>query len=224
MLLRVLGYPTRLVSGFYVSPENYDTVSRHTPVVSEDLHFWTEVMLPSGDWLVLEPTPGYEVAGPSLPWSRRLHHALIGAAVWLGEHAVSVSLGLLIVGGVWWRRWSLCDALALWWWRCLPGRTWQACLRRALWLVECRARWAGRPREPSQTFRAWLGAAAPAPLPPADFEQLTRMAEWSAYADNLAPPWIDAEVQRLCRRVLDAWTLRRWRTSPPTDCFGGASS
>src|SRR5262249_46287172 len=61
VLLRVLGYPTRLVSGFYIAPEHYDPVTRHTPVGPDDLHFWDEVMLPSGDWLVLEPTAGYEL-------------------------------------------------------------------------------------------------------------------------------------------------------------------
>jgi transglutaminase-like putative cysteine protease len=58
VMLRVLGYSTRVVTGFYVSPEHYDPETQHTPVVQEDLHFWTEVMLPGNEWLVIEPTPG----------------------------------------------------------------------------------------------------------------------------------------------------------------------
>ena len=51
---------TLTLSGFDVSPDHDDSMTRHTPVVAEDVHFWAEVMLPSGDWLVIEPTPGYE--------------------------------------------------------------------------------------------------------------------------------------------------------------------
>src|SRR5581483_1115121 len=42
ILARVLGYQTRLVNGFYVSPDHFDAVTQHTPVVKEDLHFWAE--------------------------------------------------------------------------------------------------------------------------------------------------------------------------------------
>ena len=51
-----------------------------TPVVQEDLHFWAEVMLPWGEWLVIVPTPGYEVLGPRLPWSERLWAGFIAGA------------------------------------------------------------------------------------------------------------------------------------------------
>ena len=77
VLLRLLEYPTRLVSGFYASPDNYDPETQHTPVVKEDLHFWAEVFLP-GLWIVIEPTPGYEVLGPGLPWWERISASLLG--------------------------------------------------------------------------------------------------------------------------------------------------
>src|SRR5205085_1957064 len=123
VLLRVLGYPTRLVSGFYAAPGRYDPQTGHTPVVQDDLHFWAEVRLPPGDWLVVEPAPGYEVLGPSPSGPARL-----------------------------------------------------------------RSR-----------------------LPDPELDELTRMAEWAAYAPDLAPAWGEAEVRGTCRRVLDGWTLRRWR-------------
>lgn len=43
LLLRSLGYTTRLVSGFYADPERFDIESRHTPVFADDVHFWVEV-------------------------------------------------------------------------------------------------------------------------------------------------------------------------------------
>jgi transglutaminase-like putative cysteine protease len=216
VLPRVLGYPTRLVSGFYVAPEHYDPRTRHTPIVAEDLHFWAEVMLPSGDWLVIEPTPGYEVLGPSMSWAERVWAILAAAALWGSYHALELSSSLAVLVAMWWRRRDLFDLVAFALWRWFPGRTWQRCVRRAVRLLECRGLWAGRPRRPSQTFNAWL--CLPALTPPldhSDLDRLTRMAEWAAYAADLEPPWIDAEVRSVCRRVLGAWTLQRWRRNVP---------
>ena len=214
VLLRVLGYPTRLVSGFYVSPDHYDATTRHTPVVNEDLHFWAEVLLPSGDWLVVEPTPGYEVLGPALPWSERALAALLAVAWWLGEHGVAVSLALTTLAVVCWKRLVLLDALAAVLLHVFPGRSWQCRVRRVLWLLERRGRWAGRPRPASQTPATWLHAVLPAGTDPqGDLTLLTSMAEWAAYAADLRPPWPTPSVQHVCRRVLDEWTLTRWRTA-----------
>jgi hypothetical protein len=213
VLLRVLGYPTRLVSGFYVAPEHYDPLTQHTPVVKEDLHFWAEVMPPSGDWLVIEPTPGYEVLGPKLSWSEQALAALVTAGWWLWEHVLAVSLcliGLIFVG---WKRVELLDALAVTVFRFFPGQPWQRCVRRVLWLLERRGQWAGRPRPKSQTPSGWLRTVlAVRPDQEDEFRQLALMAEWSAYAPELTPPWSAPEVQCVCRRVLDVWTLERWRT------------
>jgi transglutaminase-like putative cysteine protease len=227
LLLRVLGYQTRLMSGFYVAPEHYDPMTRHTPVVREDLHFWTEVMLPSGDWLVIEPTPGYEVLGPNLPWSERALAALVAAGWWLWEHIVAVSLCLAGLVALWWKRRELLDALAVALFRLFPGQSWHRCVRRVLWLLERRGRWAGRPRPASQTPSTWLRtlllvrpgpkddmprSAGETPALRDEIGHLTRMAEWCAYAPELTPPWNAPEVRRVCCRVLDVWTLRRWRT------------
>jgi hypothetical protein len=212
VLPRVLGYPTRLVSGFYVSPEHYDPETQHTPVGPEDLHFWAEVRLPSGEWVVLEATPGYEVLKPPVSWSERAWGALVAAAFWTWQHLFEVSGSLLALAGLWWWRRELLDVLAVTCWRCFPGRNWQRCVQRALGLLETRGRWAGRPRLPSQTFNVWLRAlfreqVAENP----DLEELACLAEWACYAADLNPPWAAAEVRNVCGRVLDRWTLRRCR-------------
>jgi hypothetical protein len=186
-------------------------VTRHTPVGPDDLHFWDEVMLPSGDWLVLEPTAGYELPGPNLPWTERLAEALAGAWAWARGHAAGLGLGGAALGCLWWRRRELLDALAVLCWRCFPGRSWRRCVRRVLRLIERRGRWAGRPRAGSQTFPAWLHAALPAGPSSPDLAELLRMAEWAAYAPGLGPPWAEDDVRRVCRLVLGRWTLRRWR-------------
>jgi hypothetical protein len=133
-----------------------------------------------------------------------------------------LSLGLLAAGVLGWRRRELLDAVVLRWWRWFPGRTWQQCVRRALWLLQRRGSWAGRPRRASQTVQAWLRASLPHPAADAELGQLTRMAEWAAYAPDLAPPWEWAQVRGACGRALDGWTLRRWREAGPANTLGGA--
>ncbi len=58
MLLRSVGYPCRLVSGFYASPDQYDRLSGQTAVYPEHLHTWIEVYC-HGVWLPVETTPGF---------------------------------------------------------------------------------------------------------------------------------------------------------------------
>ena len=58
LMLRSIGYSSRVVSGFYADPDAYDVRSRHTPIHSDDVHFWTEVYLQGGVWATVEPTPG----------------------------------------------------------------------------------------------------------------------------------------------------------------------
>jgi hypothetical protein len=222
VLLRALGYPTRLVSGFYVSPENYNPLTQHTPVVREDLHFWAEVMLPSGDWLVIEPTPGYEVLGPRRPLSERLWAALIAVTSWAGRHAMGMGAGLVTLGLLGWRRREILDIAITTLWRCCPAGTWQQSVRRTLWLLQWRARGAGRPRRAFQTIPNWLRSAAQAPIArEMELAELTRMAEWAAYASDLAPPWRLAEVQDVCCRVAAAWTSQHWRRANSAGAISG---
>ncbi len=80
VLLRSLGYPTRVVSGLYAAPGRYDPRTRHTPVTGDDVHFWAEVRLPDGRWVAVEPTPGYELMPPVRAWSERIAAGARGAA------------------------------------------------------------------------------------------------------------------------------------------------
>jgi protein-glutamine gamma-glutamyltransferase len=162
---------------------------------------------------VIEPTPGYEVLGPKLQWSERVLAALVAVGWWLWEHALAAGLCLVGLASTWWKRVALLDALAVAVFRLFPGQSWRRCVRRVLWLLERRGRWAGRPRRTSQTLSAWMRSVlAVRPDKEDEIRQLMRMAEWCAYAPALAPPWSVPEVRSVCRRVLDEWTLNRWRT------------
>jgi protein-glutamine gamma-glutamyltransferase len=212
LLLRVLGYPTRLVSGFYVSPDHYDSRTGFTPVIKEDLHFWAEVMLPSGDWLVLESTPGYEVLGPKLPWSARVLAGLVAAGSWLWEHGLAASLCLVVLAVLWWKKLELLDGVATALWRLFPGRSWHLLVQRAVWLLERRGRWAGHARLTYETRSAWIRRAISTRAENQEqVQQLILIADWSSYAADIPPPWPLAQVRSVCCSVLDDWTFRRWR-------------
>ncbi|MBT4158226.1 MAG: transglutaminase domain-containing protein, partial [Planctomycetaceae bacterium] len=71
-LLRSLDYPARFVSGFYASPDRYDVRSGLTPILSEDVHCWAEVLVQRDNWVTLEPTPGYRVLAPPLSLIERM--------------------------------------------------------------------------------------------------------------------------------------------------------
>ena len=203
MLLRSLDYSSRVCLGYYAAPAAYDPETAHTPVTAADLHFWPEVRLSDGHWLVVEPTPGYEVLGPSLPLSDRIRNVLTSMVMWAWGHAgqLALAVAVLIVG--WVRRRKLIDAVAVRLWERFPGRTWRDHVRRAVRILERRGRWAGTPRSNRRTVPTWLrGLPGTLVGNDADLDRLTRMAEWAAYAPDVPPPWPEADVRTVCRSVL----------------------
>ena len=71
-LLRSLDYPARFVSGFYAKPERYEARTGLTPILSEDVHCWAEVLVQRDYWVTLEPSPGYAVLLPPLTFVERI--------------------------------------------------------------------------------------------------------------------------------------------------------
>lgn len=214
VMLRTLGYSTRLVSGFYVRPEHYDPETEHTPVGKDDLHFWAEVQLPGGDWLVIEPTPSYEVLAPNRELLERLADAAGAGARWAMRHALFFGTALVALTLAWVRRRELVDAVAVRWWNWFPGRAWPEQVRQAVRVLQRRGGWAGRSRAAGQTPAAWLRRAAAGD---AELARLATFAEWAAYAPDAPPPWSADEPLVVCRRVLSVWTLRRWRNQQPME-------
>ena len=96
MMLRTLGIPTRLATGY--STGEYDPVLDQSIVREKDAHAWVEAWFPIDGWVPVDPTPTF----PALPatqfpnhWAgagiaRLLPHLSIGAAP-----AVLASVGFL---------------------------------------------------------------------------------------------------------------------------------
>ena len=68
-MIRSLGVPSRMVTGFYASPDHYDFKSGQTEVLPEHLHTWAEVYC-HGVWLTIEPTPGYAFPNEFRTWNQ----------------------------------------------------------------------------------------------------------------------------------------------------------
>ncbi|MCX7701480.1 MAG: transglutaminase-like domain-containing protein, partial [Gemmataceae bacterium] len=207
LILRRLGYPARLVLGYYAAPDSFDPVSRHTPVRRTDLHFWTEVLLRDGRWLVVEPTPGYDVLRPARPWLSVLKDALVAAAPTLALLSLAAAI-------LWWRRRDWMDWLRTARFRVSPGATWRKQVLHCLWLIEQRGRWAGLNRTPQQTFTRWTDSLPDHARTDRDWNTLVSLGEWASYSDQLPPPIPPDEVRKVCRRVVDHWTIRRFRGTP----------
>ena len=87
---------------------------------------------------------------------------------------------------------------------------------RALKLIECRARWAGRMRPPGLTLARWYCPVAGdgAGDARAALEGLVRLADWAIHAPDrpgLPAPAGGYDIQQTCRSAVRAWTLARFR-------------
>ena len=222
VMLRSLGYSTRVVSGFYADPAAYDERLRHTPVMADDVHFWAEVYIGMGDWLTVEATPGYEVLAPPAGFWGQVRAAGLAAVQWIGEHIVLAAALIASVIAGWRSRWFLLDWLQTQAWFFMPHRCDDVRLERALRILERRLKWSGEPRPAGITPRQWLlnprfatarripesrdGAAGAEQEPLEPFLQLVERAVFGCTGDHDDSP--SAEVRQACSRALKAMTWR----------------
>lgn len=205
LLLRSLGYPARVCLGYYASPDKFDSTTQHTPVSDDDLHVWPEVLLGDGQWLVVEPTPGYDVLPALKPWDEQLLDALTGVARWGVRNAVSLAAGMVVfVLLVVFRR-HVFDAVVTLAWVVFPGRTWRQVALRGMKLLERRAALAGRRREVGETLAEWTSRL---PNTDAALSRLRLFAEWAAYAP--VSPLSEPDVTAVCREAIRRWPYRRF--------------
>lgn len=184
MMLRSLGFSTRLCSGLYVDPRKYDARKRQTRVDASDLHFWPEVYVGVGTWVAIEPTPGYEILRPVPTVLEGAWAILVAMAVWcLKTWWLLVSVTALIAALIWFRH-ELYDS-----WRQLR---WAVSLRNdprrsvltALSVLEQRAAASGWARRPGMTRRRWLeGLGRQLPSPQQGLlADLSPLADWAEFA------------------------------------------
>ncbi len=216
VLLRSLGYPTRVVSGLYAAPGRYDPRTRHTPVTRDDVHFWAEVRLLNGTWVAIEPTPGYELLPPVRPWSEQFARALWAVGNWARSHALGILATVLSFVVIVIRRHDVLDRVATLGFALFGRHDLRRYVMRALKLIECRSRWAGRARPPGITPARWYYPLASDGAGDARsaLEGLIRLAGWATHAPTRSglPAFAGThEIRQICRSAVRAWTLARFR-------------
>ncbi|MGB0716037.1 MAG: transglutaminase-like domain-containing protein, partial [Phycisphaerae bacterium] len=157
LALRSLGYPTRVVSGFYVGEEKFIARTGHTPVHLDDAHLWIEVRTDTGRWITLDPTPGYEMEWYSASLYDRLK--TLGVAIMYPFKTYPVWSSAALVVAVFlfvrrlWIRERLCTLWCMWW----PSRYVNRRLVLTLHTLDLRSRLCGSGRPPEATPLAWYG-------------------------------------------------------------------
>jgi len=161
VLLRTVGVPARLSTGYFTGEYNF--VTQYYMVREEDAHVWTEVYFPPYGWIEFEPTPGRAAiirpqgslyANPAIPTAlpgqqsvaSRSWFRLPDIAAFLGR----ISLLLALIGAV--------LALLLIWaiWPLWDRRLSPVAYAQAVYGRMCRyAAWAGLTRRPAQTPREY---------------------------------------------------------------------
>lgn len=118
LMLRSLGYETRLTSGFVVQRKDYISKSGQSVVTAENTHTWPEVRLEGWHWIPVEPTPTYPVPYGSDTLLQRGWDCLVIVVRWMWTHPIlmGLSLGLSILitwnyrtlaSIVFWLKWRL---------------------------------------------------------------------------------------------------------------------
>ncbi|MCG3136331.1 MAG: hypothetical protein HJJLKODD_00159 [Phycisphaerae bacterium] len=213
MMLRSLGYPARLISGFYARPEDYDLRSDQTPIHADDIHFWIEIRLPDFSWVTLEPTPGYYLLQPLPSFTERLAMLSKQSMQWLLTHRWLNGTGLLLSLLIWYFRIELRNLMAsrYWKWRVEsdPRRIVIATLR----LLLQRAQWVGCPKPAHLSLACWFDESASATLLiPRELLVFRQLAECALY-DSF--PRIDIhQTRKLCEAALVSGSLKFWRSHP----------
>jgi transglutaminase-like putative cysteine protease len=218
LMLRSLGFSTRLVSGFYANPEHFDIRKGHTAVHSSDVHFWCEVFIGGGTWVTLEPTPGYEVLTPPPGLWTRAMLFLAECVHWMFRHWLYALATFTVAVMAWKSRRGLSDLSHTLMWRYFPTTNSRGRVVQTMRLLERRLRYAGLARPAGMTFSAWfrrrqtmLQTSTEDSTIVYDFMEL---ADWAVYSPN-GPEFSsgNTHVEHCCYRVTQWFTLTKLRDS-----------
>jgi hypothetical protein len=89
LMLRTLGIPTRLVTGFLV--QEWNPFGDYAIVRQGDAHAWVEAFLPESGWTRFDPTPPAPLA--DRPWTGRIEQYLDSLRTGWDRYVLDFSLG-----------------------------------------------------------------------------------------------------------------------------------
>ena len=158
VLLRSLGYQTRVISGFYVDPTNYDRMAKATGVYAGNVHFWAEVKTATGDWVAVEPTPGFQTLYARQTLLDYLSATAVGITRRVLARPVTCSLVAFAMLGVIAYRSRLYAWVATCWWMIRLNTSPRQQVLRSVQLLQRLTRQRGSGRQTGQTLDQWISA------------------------------------------------------------------
>jgi hypothetical protein len=215
VLLRELGYETRLVTGFYARRDRFDHRAGQTSVLSDDVHVWVEVCVCGSTWVAIEPTPGYEPPRETLTWRQWAMIALAKCVDLVARHVAMLAGGLALAVLVFVARRAWLDALAFCVCRVMGLRSTRSRLLWTIRLLEWRAWLAGRARPKRSTIAAWyaplVDQAPPHGKPP--FVYFLSWTDRLLYSPAGIDPAENAAIDSACRSAASVCTRRLLATN-----------
>ncbi|MFI4875559.1 MAG: transglutaminase family protein, partial [Blastopirellula sp. JB062] len=210
VLLRSLGYPSRLVGGYYAKNENRSWMTGKTDIREDDVHYWAQVQLPDQLWVDVEPTPGFEIPSADADSISAetapgfgAGFALLGLIALAGAAGLSLALFLLRrqLRGVW----------LYWSWRCgLSGSPVEIATRTQR-LIRYRLQQAGQSPGAGASFQSAVLSLAPQEKSLLHFARLGQQAVYGDGGSSLRSELRHAALEAV------AWlTPRRIREASPS--------
>jgi hypothetical protein len=201
MLLRARGFPTRLVTGFYADPQDFEYATGQTVIRKEDLHTWLQVSIDGTNWISIEATPGYLSPIEDLNWFEWAQLGFWSTCRWVWQHPLTVlSVLVALSWAIWARVWIIELGLTLW--VAIVGN--MGSLRNRtlwlMWLLQCRGKLYGKPRPRYKTLRSWLSEVATDSASVRDFIPHVERMLYAPPQANLAES--DNEYRKLYRLLL----------------------
>lgn len=207
LMLRSLGYDARLTGGYYADADAIDAETGRAIVQRRDAHVWPQVRLATeagyassrdaqqegiargGQWIDLEPTPGFALADGAPTLRQKAGFAWAATIGWIKHNWITLGVVGLLSGVIGWFRMPILNVLDTGLWLVRPAGEPRKLVLRTLRLLDRRAMRRGEPRPRQRSFAAWLGG------------DLATAADWALHA----PPHVRApvDVASACRtRVL----------------------
>lgn len=210
LMLRSLGFSTRVVSGFYASPENFDPKKRHTSVHNADAHFWCEVFIGSSTWITVEPSPGYEVLTPPPGFFARCMIAMKATFRWMFEHWLLTFSVTALTMITFLKRHLIHDRVSTAIWVMSASADPRVRVLRTLQLLDSRLVSAGLARPGGITFSRWMKRLPELSRNTAHLNEFLRFVELAAYgAEGDVSSFAPSQINDCCIAVVREISLKR---------------
>jgi transglutaminase-like putative cysteine protease len=189
VMLRALGIPTRMATGFLPGTRTGD--NRQFLVRSRDAHAWVEVWFPSMGWQRFDPTGlAPDAHASDSVWDRLLRFL---------RHLWPLVLAAVVLGAAW-LLWQ-----GLRWRRRRAGLPWAT---RFFARVERAGAARGRPRRPQETPAEYAEELAAGPLPDPRLAEVAELVTVAAWSQHQPPAQDRARAEQVLRQATKATPAR----------------